>query len=93
MCVCMCARSTASSIIAICIEKYLHTLFVHFFSLSITATITTNAAVSIYAFLGSSRAPSCCKHLSILGSLGSSCFLPTVTKSERENDQLYQWTH
>jgi hypothetical protein len=38
-----------------CIEKYLHTLFVHFFSLSITATITMNAAVSIYAFLGSSR--------------------------------------
>lgn len=39
-----------------CIEKYLHTLFVHFFSLWISATITMNAAVSIYAILGSSGA-------------------------------------
>jgi hypothetical protein len=35
-----------------CIEKYLHILSVHFFSLLNTATITTNAAVSIYAFWG-----------------------------------------
>ncbi len=43
---------------------------------------------------------SCCKHLSILGSWGSSCFLLTVTKSPREKmincinghiDQIGNW--
>lgn len=98
-CVCMCARSTASSIITIVLKS----IYMHFLCIFLPLDFGNYYYECCCEHLCNFRViwgSSCCKHLSILGSWGSSCFLPTVTKSQREKmincinghiDQIGNW--